>query len=74
MGGALRQEGQGSAVLGDPVNVLEWFVNKFSAQGRALLKGQFVLTGTMTGIHTAEVGQQVMADFGDLAKVEATFV
>lgn len=74
MGGALRQEGRGAAVLGDPVNVLEWFVNKFRAQGLTLSKGQFVLTGTMTGIHTAEVGQHAMADFGDLAKVEVTFV
>ena len=74
MGGALRQEGQGSAVLGDPVNVLEWFVNKFSAQGMSLSKGQFVMTGTMTGIHTPQVGQRAMADFGELAKVEVTFV
>jgi 2-keto-4-pentenoate hydratase len=74
MSGALRQEGQGAAVLGDPINVLEWFVNKFSAQGRSLLGGQFVLTGTMTGIHTAGIGQHAMADFGDLGKVDVTFV
>jgi 2-keto-4-pentenoate hydratase len=74
MSGALRQEGKGAAVLGDPVNVLEWFVNKFSAQGQTLSRGQFVLTGTMTGIHTAEAGQQAAADFGDLGKVEANFV
>ncbi len=73
MGGALRQEGQGAAVLGDPINVLEWFVNKFSAQGRTLLRGQFVLTGTTTGIHTATVGEHAMADFGELGKVEVTF-
>jgi 2-oxo-3-hexenedioate decarboxylase/2-keto-4-pentenoate hydratase len=74
MGGAFRQEGKGAAVLDDPVNVLEWFVNKISAQGLTLSKGQFVLTGTMTGIHTAEVGQRAVADFGNLATVEVTFV
>ena len=73
IGGALRQEGVGAAALGDPVNVLEWFVNKFHAQGLSLSKGQFVLTGTMTGIHTPEVGQTAIADFGDLSKVEVTF-
>jgi 2-keto-4-pentenoate hydratase len=36
--------------------------------------GQFVLTDTMTGIHTAEIGQHAMADFGDLGKVEVMFV
>jgi 2-keto-4-pentenoate hydratase len=54
--------------------VLEWFVNKFSSQGLTLSRGQFVLTGTMTGIHTAEIGQNAMASFGDLGKVEVTFV
>jgi len=73
LGGTLRQEGLGAAVLDNPLNVLDWLVNKFSAQGRALSRGQFVLTGTMTGIHTAEVGQKAMADFGDLATVEVTF-
>ena len=73
IGGALRQEGMGAAVLGDPINVLEWFVNKFRAQGLTLSRGQFVLTGTMTGIHAPDIGQTAMADFGDLAKVEITF-
>lgn len=74
MNGALRQEGRGAAVLGDPLNVLDWFVNKLSSQGMTVLGGQFVLTGTMTGIHTAEPGQHAMADFGDLGRVEASFV
>jgi 2-keto-4-pentenoate hydratase len=74
IGGSLKQEGLGSAVLGDPANVLEWLVNIFRAQGRTLSKGQFVLAGTMTGIHTPETGQLAVADFGDLAKVEVTFV
>ena len=67
------QEGKGAAVLDHPVNVLEWFVNKFRTQGVAVAKGQFVLTGMMTGIHTAELGQLAMADFGELGKVEVTF-
>jgi len=73
IGGALRQEGVGAAVLGDPVNVLEWFVNKARAQGLTLSRGQFVLTGTMTGIHTPEVDEPAVADFGILGKVEVTF-
>jgi 2-keto-4-pentenoate hydratase len=74
IGGALRQEGDGSLVLGNPLNVLQWLANKFSGQGMGLKKGQFVLTGTMTGIHAPEVGQPAMADFGDLGKVEVRFV
>jgi len=43
-------------------------------QGLTLAKGQFVMTGTTTGIHTPELGQHAVADFGDLRKVEITFV
>lgn len=73
-GGTLRQEGKGAATLGDPVTVLEWFVNTFRAQGSSIARGAFVLTGTMTGLHTAEIGQLVAADFGNLGRVEITFV
>jgi len=60
-------------VLGDPVNVLEWFINALRVRGLAMLPGQFVMTGTMTGIHTPEPGESAVADFGDLGRVEVTF-
>jgi 2-keto-4-pentenoate hydratase len=73
LGGALCEQGSGADVLGNPLNVLDWFVNALRAQGIALARGQFVLTGTMTGLRTAEVGQPAVADFGDLGKVQVTF-
>jgi 2-keto-4-pentenoate hydratase len=73
IGGTLRQEGSGAAVLGDPLNVVEWFVDTFRAQGRGIARGAFVMTGTMTGIHTPEIGQRAVADFGNLGRVEVEF-
>jgi 2-keto-4-pentenoate hydratase len=73
LGGAMREQGSGADVLGNPLNVLEWFVNELRAQGIALARGQFVLTGTMTGLHAAQAGQPAVADFGDLGKVQVTF-
>ena len=73
LGGALREAGTGADVLGNPLNVLDWFVNTVRAQGLALARGQFVLTGTMTGLHTAAIGEPAVADFGDLGKVQVTF-
>lgn len=73
IGGALRQEGKGSAVLGDPLNVAEWFVNTFRARGVKVAQGQFVMTGTMTGINAPEIGQPAAADFGNLGRVEVVF-
>jgi 2-keto-4-pentenoate hydratase len=71
--GVKRQEGTGALVLGDPVNVLEWFVNALRVRGLAVIEGQFVMTGTMTGIHTPKPGETAVADFGDLGRVEVVF-
>jgi 2-keto-4-pentenoate hydratase len=73
IGGALRQEGTGALVLGDPLNVAEWLVNALRARGRGIARGEFVMTGTMTGLHTLEIGQRALADFGRLGKVEVEF-
>ncbi|MFO1023980.1 MAG: hypothetical protein U1E70_02250 [Acetobacteraceae bacterium] len=71
--GVLCQEGTGALVLGDPSNVLVWLANALSAQGLAIAAGEFVLTGTMTGLHAPEPGQTAVADFGSLGIVEAVF-
>jgi 2-keto-4-pentenoate hydratase len=67
-------DGDGSAVLGSPVNVLEWTVNAMSAQGIALRAGQFISTGTCTGIVTVKAGEAVRAEFGAFGSVEFVFV
>jgi 2-keto-4-pentenoate hydratase len=71
--GVERQQGTGAVVLGDPVNVLVWFANALRMRGLAIRPGQFVMTGTMTGIHTPKPGETAAADFGDLGRVEVTF-
>ena len=71
--GVVKQAGTGAAVLGDPRNVLEWFVETFRAQGRGISKGLFVMTGTMTGIHAPAPGEHAVADFGALGTVEVVF-
>lgn len=71
--GVERQKGTGAVVLGDPVNVLVWLVNALGMRGLAVLPGQFVMTGTMTGIHTPKPGERAVADFGDFGRVEVTF-
>jgi len=67
------REGTGALVLGDPLNTVEWLVDAFCKQGAAIKKGQFILTGTMTGIQAVEVNQFARADFGDLGTVEVVF-
>jgi 2-keto-4-pentenoate hydratase len=72
--GTLRQQGTGNLVLGNPLNVLEWFVVALAQRGKSIEPGQFVMTGTMTGLHAIERGQTATSDFGTLGVVEVAFM
>ena len=72
--GEQKAAGTGALVLGHPLNVLAWFVNRYTASGRTLPAGQIVSTGTTTGLIILEPGQTAVADFGSLGKVELRFV
>ncbi len=70
--GAERGRGVGSMALGDPLNSLLWLVNLLSRRGRGLAAGEWVSTGTCTGIEAVAPGDRAVADFGDLGVVEVT--
>jgi 2-keto-4-pentenoate hydratase len=71
--GTERQRGTGAIVLNNPLNVLDWFVNMFSHHGGNIEAGQFVMTGTVTGLHAPEPSHPAKADFGLLGTVEVVF-
>jgi len=66
-------KGSGADPLGDPRNVLDWVVNKLSAAGVDLKKGDILSTGTCTGMLPFKAGQTAIADFGALGKIELCF-
>jgi 2-keto-4-pentenoate hydratase len=68
--GAVNQTGTGAAVLGHPLNALEWLANDLSARGTGLRAGQYITTGVTTGVYLAERGDRVEADFGHVGHVE----
>ena len=70
--GAIVQRGSGSAVLGHPLNALEWLVARLHARGIGLLAGQYVTTGVTTDIYNAQPGDHLRADFGPVGTVELT--
>jgi 2-keto-4-pentenoate hydratase len=69
----LKQEGNGAAVLGHPLNALQWLVEKLNSHGLGLKAGQFVTTGVTTGVYEAVQGDSIRADFGDVGQVEVRF-
>lgn len=70
--GAAQGAGTGARALGDPFNVLAWLANQQSRWGRGLKQGEWVATGTCTGLDPVAPGDHAVADFGDLGVVELT--
>lgn len=67
-------DGVGANALGDPLSVLEWTANHLSALGDGIAAGEVVSTGTLTGVTAVKPGDRMLADFGELGRVEARFV
>ncbi|MDA7946010.1 MAG: fumarylacetoacetate hydrolase family protein [Hyphomicrobiaceae bacterium] len=72
--GAQTAEGTGANVFGHPFNVLDWLANTLPKRGLGLNAGEIVSTGTCTGFHHIEPGQHAVADYGDVGRIEITFV
>ena len=60
-------------MMGHPLEALTWFANFLSSKGLTLEKGQFVTTGSATGVIQCPSPCVAEADFGPLGKVKATF-
>jgi 2-keto-4-pentenoate hydratase len=65
--------GTGAAVLGNPLIVVAWLANELPKFGRRLSRGDRVTTGITTDIYLAEPGDQFLADFGPIGRVEMAF-
>lgn len=73
--GAETDEGFGRNVMGHPLEVLAWLANQRARHGDGLAAGQFISTGTCCpDLGWVGAGDQAVADFGDLGRVEIRFV
>ncbi|MBU6442527.1 MAG: hypothetical protein KGR48_01335 [Alphaproteobacteria bacterium] len=66
--------GSSARVLGDPVASVAWLANWLATCGEALKRGQFVASGSCTGVTEVDVGQTVVARFGEFGAAQAVFV
>ena len=71
--GVVHSEGQGTAVLGGPLEALTWLANALAARGRGLVAGEWVTTGCIPEVVRPEPGQRVHADFDRLGSVSVQF-
>jgi len=72
--GVLVEEGNGSAVLGDPCISVAWLANRLYHYGVTLKKGEVILSGAFSAAPMAAKGDIFEADFSSFGKVAAAFV
>ena len=71
--GAQKATGSGADVLGNPLNVMVWLVNRSREDGITLKAGQIHNTGSTTPMVLAAPGDTCRATFEGLGEVEVTF-
>ena len=69
----LKEEGNASNVLENPLNSLLWVINKLSLIGESLLKGYVVSTGTCTVPIPLEKNYKVSVDFAKMGNIDFQF-
>lgn len=66
-------QGSTAAVMGNPLVALTWLANWLADQGLALEAGQFVCSGTCTGVTAVMPGDRASVDLGGLGGAAIEF-
>jgi len=62
--------GEGSDVMGHPLNALAWLARKLAAAGTPLQRGMIIMTGSMVPIQYPAAGDQVLIEISGLGTAE----
>ena len=73
LNGKVIERGSGAAVLGHPLNALQWLVHRLHQQGIGFQAGDYVTTGVTTDIYDAQPGDHLVADFGPVGAIDLRF-
>jgi 2-keto-4-pentenoate hydratase len=71
--GAVRVERTGSNTSGDFLRLLPWLANEGANRTEGLRRGDWITTGSWTGITLASAGSEVEAQFGHAGRVTLRF-
>lgn len=63
-------EGRGGDAMGHPLDAVAWLADHLAAEGRGLLRGDIVLTGSIVTTKTVAPGDFVLFDLQELGTVE----
>ncbi len=72
--GSVEQEGEASAVLGNPVTAVAWLANKLAGFGIAFSPGDVILTGSFVKAIPVQAGDEIVCEFDQgLGRVDISF-
>lgn len=63
-------EGRGADAMGHPLDAVAWLADHLASEGRGLLRGDVVITGSIVTTKTATPGDFVLFDVEELGTVE----
>ena len=70
----IEESGVAAAVLNHPANGVAWLADKLAVFDLALEPGQFILSGSFTGMVEARAGDVFHLDYGPLGSISCRFV
>jgi 2-oxo-hept-3-ene-1,7-dioate hydratase len=70
----IEESGVAAAVLNHPANGVAWLADKLAPFDLALEPGQFILSGSFTGMVEARAGDVFHLDYGPLGTISCRFV
>jgi 2-keto-4-pentenoate hydratase len=68
--GAVVGEGRGAAAMGHPFDAVAWIADHLASLGRALLRGEVVITGSLITSKAVKAGDRVKFALEGLGEVE----
>lgn len=68
--GAVVGEGRGADSMGHPLAALQWVANHLAGRGRALRRGDVVISGSLVTSKFPKAGDQLRFEAGELGAVE----
>ena len=74
LNGEIEETGLAGGVLGHPAHGIRWVCKRFAPHGIGLQPGQIILAGSFTRPVAVSAGDNVLADYGPLGKIEGDFV
>jgi 2-oxo-hept-3-ene-1,7-dioate hydratase len=74
LNGGIEETGLAGGVMGHPAHGIRWVCKRFAPHGIGLEPGQVILAGSFTRPVAVKAGDNILADYGPLGRIEVDFI